>query len=303
LVELPLRYQDTPVGELQTTARRGGQSLSRAERKVLHDLAQQVGIALYAAQMTADVQRSRTRLVAAREEERRRIRRDLHDGLGPTLASLAMRLEQARDTLPAGAAESAALLAGLTAETQETIADVRRLVYQLRPPDLDEYGLVSAIREYLRRMTPKGTSITFVAPETLPSLPAAVEVAAYRIVQEAVINALRHAHAKAIAVTLALEAGAGAPSALSIQIHDNGQGLSDRPAAEITDGVAPSGIGLHSMRERAEELGGSFALESSAEGGTLVAAYLPLAEKEATEKGATEKKTTEKETTEKETTA
>jgi signal transduction histidine kinase len=220
-----LRYQETKIGELRVAARRMDEALSQSDLKVLGDLAWQVGIALYAAQLTADLQRSRTRLVTAREEERRRIRRDLHAGLGPTLANFAMRLEQARESLPPGAAESGALLATLTAEAQSTTRDVRRLVYQLRPPDLDEFGLVSALREYLHRMTPKGTTIALQAPEALPNLPAAVEVAAYRIVQEAVNNVIKHARASVITVTLALSPAVAAPLSLAVEIGDNGVGL------------------------------------------------------------------------------
>ena len=135
-----------------------------------------------------------------------------------------MRLEQALESLPPDAEESAALLTMLTAEAQSTFTDVRRLVYQLRPPDLDEYGLVSALREYLHRMTPKGTTITLHAPETLPNLPAAVEVAAYRIVQKAVNNAIKHARASAINVTLALSPAAATPFSLAVEIGDNGLG-------------------------------------------------------------------------------
>lgn len=267
ITALALRYQETKIGELRVAARRAGEPLSQSDRKVLSDLARQVGIALYAAQLTADLQRSRTRLVTAREEERRRLRRDLHDGLGPTLANFAMRLEQARDTLPAAAVESDTILANLTGEAQQAITDIRRLVYELRPPDLDEYGLISALREYLQRRQPKGTALTLTAPDPLPALPAAVEVAAYRIVQEAVNNAVKHARASAITVTLALPFSAELPLSLCVEICDNGVGLS---------ADHPIGIGLHSMRERAEELGGSCVISSHAEGGTQVVAQLPL---------------------------
>lgn len=266
--QLPLRYQDSKIGELNVSARRAGDSLSPSDLKVLGDLAQQVAITLYAARMTVDLQHSRTRLVTAREEERRRIRRDLHDGLGPTLANFAMRLEQAYDNLPPGAEESAALLAALTVEAQNMIADVRRLVYQLRPPDLDEYGLVSALREYLHRVTPKGTVVTLDAPQGSLTLPAAVEVAAYRIVQEAVNNAVKHARAGAIIVKLALLPSPVQPALLWLEISDNGVGL----AADH-----PVGIGLLSMQERAEELGGVFTIQSNEEGGTRIAAQLPIA--------------------------
>jgi signal transduction histidine kinase len=267
IAHLPLRYQETRIGELRVAARRADEALSQSDFKVLGDLARQVGIALYAAQLTTDLQRSRTRLVTAREEERRRIRRDLHDGLGPTLANMAMRLEQARESLPPDASESDALLAALTEQAQTTITDIRRLVYELRPPDLDEYGLVAALREYLHRMQPRGTTITLAAPDTLPALPAAVEVATYRIVQEAVNNAVKHAKASVIIVTLSMPEKPERLLFLRIEVCDNGVGL---PADH------PVGIGLHSMRERAEELGGHCVIGNSANGGVRVVATLPL---------------------------
>ena len=97
---LPLLYRTRKIGELRVSGRRRHDPLSASDRQVLRDLARQVGIALYAAQLTGDLQRARTRLIAAREEERRRIRRDLHDGLGPTMAAFAMQLERARELLP-----------------------------------------------------------------------------------------------------------------------------------------------------------------------------------------------------------
>jgi signal transduction histidine kinase len=276
---LPLLYHDIKIGELRVAARRSDESLSQSDLTVLQDLARQVGIALYAAQLTDDLQRARIRLVTAREEERRRIRRDLHDGLGPSLANFAMQLEQARENLPAEAVESSTILAHLTLQAQNTITDVRRLVYDLRPPDLDEFGLLSALREYIHRRQTKYTRVRLVEPSALPTLPAAVEVAAYRIVQEALNNALKHAHASEVTIALAIEPtiepAAIEPSVerqpqharrLRVEIADNGTGIP-------VDHTA--GIGLHSMRERAEELGGSCTIASSQEG-THVVAYLPL---------------------------
>jgi signal transduction histidine kinase len=260
---IPLLYQNSQIGELRVSARRSDEQLSRSDLDVLRDLARQVGIALYAAQLTDDLQRARIRLVTAREEERRRIRRDLHDGLGPLLASFAMQLEQAREHLPPDATESAAILSKLTTQAQGTVADVRRLVYDLRPADLDEFGLLSALREYIERNRRKGMTLRIEEPPILPTLPAAVEVAAYRIVQEAVNNALKHAQASEIDISVE----AISQEVLSVAIRDNGAG------------IAPNylvGIGLHSMHERAEELGGSCTIISN-EKGTQVVAFLPIA--------------------------
>lgn len=269
LTRLPLHYRDTQIGELHVATRHGA-SLSAANLAVLHMLARQVGIALYAAQLTDELQRARIRLVTAQEEERRRIRRDLHDGLGPMLASFAMQLETAREKLPDDAAESADRLAHLAEQMQTIIGDIRRLVYALRPPDLDEFGLLSALREYLRRMQTGVVVFDLMAPPTLPPLPAAVEVAVYRIVQEATSNALRHAQPGIVRVTLVVEAQASHTSTetsthnlLHVEIEDNGRGLPTQPT---------NGIGMHSMRERAEELGGTWRIEPVDGGGTRVVA-------------------------------
>jgi signal transduction histidine kinase len=216
----------------------------------------------HAVRLTADLRRSRERLVAAREEERRRLRRDLHDGLGPQLASLTLKLDAARNLLAHDPAAADALLVELKDQTQTAIADIRRLVYDLRPPALDQLGLVPALREHaLTRKALNGLQIAVEASEPWPALPAAVEVAAYRIVLEALTNVERHARARRCVVRLTLD------DALQLEIADDGVGLSPGYQA---------GVGLTSMRERAAELGGSCTIESASDGGTRVLARLPL---------------------------
>jgi signal transduction histidine kinase len=203
--------------------------------------------------------------VSAREEERRRLRRDLHDGLGPQLASLVLKLETARNHM-ADDPQAAALLTDLSARTQEAVADIRRLVYGLRPPALDELGLVMALREGATQYNQQGINglnIMFDAPDRLPPLPAAVEVAVYRIAQEALTNVVRHAEAHTCWVHLRLDESAGL---LCLEIQDDGKGLPMQRQV---------GIGLNSMRERAEELGGRLIITSPLAGGTSVVARLP----------------------------
>ena len=261
-LSLPLVYQSSPVGRLLVGLRAPGESFSAAERRLLDDIARQAGAAVYAAQLTGHLQRSREQLVLAREEERRRLQRDLHDGLGPQLAALGMQLEVAR-SLAVDSPDAAALLAKLAAETQHAIADIRRLVYDLRPPALDQLGLVGALREYVAGPREgSGPHVTVEAPSALPPLPAAVEVAAYRIVQEAVANCRRHAAAATCRVTLAV-----AKSELRVAVEDDGRGL---PPAVIP------GLGLASMRERAAELGGECRIESTPGRGARVSAAFPL---------------------------
>jgi signal transduction histidine kinase len=217
--------------------------------------------------LTGDLQRSREQLVTSREDERRRLRRDLHDGFGPYLASLSLKLDAARNLIEQNPAAADALLLGLKGQVQDAIADIRRLVYGLRPPALDELGLLPALREGASSYGQEGRMRVVVeGPEAMPPLPAAVEVAAYRIVQEAVTNAARHASAEKCVVRFTLEEG------LELEVLDDGVGMPKD---------LRSGVGLASMNERASELGGTFAIESGPQGGTRVHARLPLAGEEA----------------------
>lgn len=262
ILRLPLGYQAETIGELLLAPRGPGESFSPSERHLLDDLARQAGAAAHAVWLTSELQRSRERLVATREEERRRLRRDLHDGLGPQLAALTLKLETARNRL-AHDPVADALLAELAARTQTAVANIRRVVYGLRPPALDELGLVATLREATSQHSAGGLAITVEAPERLPPLPAAAEVAAYRITLEALTNVVRHAAAHSCTIRLALDETAGV---LCLEIADDGRGLA---------AARPAGVGLAAMRERAEELGGYLAIESTPETGTRVRARLP----------------------------
>ena len=180
--------------------------LSAAEQRLVRDLARQLGGALHARLLREDLQRARERLVLAREEERRRLRRDLHDGIGPALAGLTLKTETARALLPPGTDGAARQLQRLSEEIRHTVVDVRRLVEGLRPPALDELGLAGACAQAVERLTAGADLAASVhASDDLPALPAAVEVAAYRIVVEAVTNTVRHARARHCQVSLALD--------------------------------------------------------------------------------------------------
>jgi signal transduction histidine kinase len=260
----PLLYQGEVIGQLQVAPRAAGETFTPHERRLLAAIAQQAGAAAHAVRLTADLRQSRQRIVIAREEERRRLRRDLHDGLGPQLATLTVQIDAARNALAYGGPgrhESAdGLLEAMRAGTQAAIAEVRRVVHDLRPPSLDQLGLVESLRHYANTNQHNGLVLTIESPAVLPPLPAAVEVAAYRIAVEALTNVSRHAQATVGTVRLAL-----AGAALRLEISDNGRGFS----AET-----PPGVGLASMRERAAELGGTFTVQSGS--GTVVAATLPL---------------------------
>jgi signal transduction histidine kinase len=268
-MRVPLISQQETVGELLLSPRQRGESLTPTDQRFLHELAPQIGVAVHAVRLTADLkqstvdlQQARERLVTAREEERRRLRRDLHDGLGPQLSSQTLTLAAARKLLRQDPDAAEQLLADATAHAQQAIVDIRRLVYALRPPALDDLGLLAALQEQLNQYRASGVSFTLDAPEQLPQLPAAVEVACYRIVQEALTNVIRHSHAHACTIRLKVE------KQLVLEIGDDGQGFPPAPH---------NGVGLTSMRERAEELGGTCTITTQPEAGTCVLARLPLA--------------------------
>jgi signal transduction histidine kinase len=267
---LPLSYQAAPIGAFLLAPRAPGEAFSPAEHQLLEELARQVGLAAHAVTLTDDLrlanahlQMTRQQLVAAREEERRRLRRDLHDGLGPTLGHLMFQLDAAHRLAPVDPTAAQALIVQLKAHTQAAVADIRRLVYALRPPALDDLGLVSALAEQAAQYsqtTP--VQVQLDAPLTLPSLPAAIEVATYRIALEALTNVVRHAHATKCCVRLTLSED------VQVEILDNGRGMPDDFRA---------GVGITAMRERAEELGGACVIARDKEwGGVRVIATLPV---------------------------
>ncbi|MDP8939578.1 MAG: GAF domain-containing sensor histidine kinase [Actinomycetota bacterium] len=265
-LRLPLLYQHETVGQLLLTPRAGEDSFSVADRRLLDDLARQAGIAVHAARLTADLQGARERLVSAREEERRRLRRDLHDGLGPQLSSQTLTIDAVRALMRRDPDAAEDLLVDLKTQAQDAISDIRRLVYALRPPALDDLGLIGALRETAAQYGQNGLNVSVEASEDLSPLPAAVEVAAYRIAQEAITNVIRHAGARTCVVSLVIN---GDARALRFEGRDDGRGLARSSGA---------GVGFSSMRERAAEVGGSVVIEPALGGGTRVRAALPLPE-------------------------
>ena len=269
----PLSYQGVTVGLLVAEPRGGEQAFDPRDRAVLGDIARQAGAAVHAEGLTADLLDSRQRLVSAREEERRRLRRDLHDGLGPLLTSVGLNIDAARTHAERGPGrpgeenQNLGLLLGRAKDgTAQAIADLRGIVYGLRPSSLDDLGLASAIAAHIRRLA-AGTSVQITLDAgQLSDLPAAVEVAAFRIAVEAVNNAVRHARAHTCQVRLEIDT----PSRLLVEIRDDGTG----------HGPWRAGVGMLAMRERAAELGGILTA-GPGPGGGMVRAYFPLPAQEA----------------------
>ncbi|WP_433065354.1 sensor histidine kinase [Dactylosporangium sp. CS-033363] len=254
VVRVPMVHRGAGVGVLEVAA-----PLDREALDLLGDLARYAAILVRAEQLNDDLRDSRARIVAGREEERRRLRRDLHDGVGPALAAVVLKLD-ATQSRP-DAQQRNALIAETRDEVRAAIAEVRRLVDDLRPPAIDEVGLLDALRQRAASLSgPVAFEVT--GPGDVPALPAAVEVAAYRIASEAMTNVVRHAAAARCRVRIDVTGGA-----LHLSVEDNGRG----------PGAAAPGVGWTSMRERAAELGGTCTVAPRPEGGTLVRAELPLA--------------------------
>lgn len=265
-VRVPLMFGASQVGELAVASRGPAESFTKADMSVIDELARHAGVAAYAVRVAADLQAARERLVGARAEERRRLRRDLHDGFGSRLASQPLTLDAARALIRSDPARAEGLLIDMREQSQQSVAALREIINNLRPPMLDDRGLLAALQGEVSCYTATGLAVTLKAPTTLPPLPAAVEVALLRIATEAVTNAARHSHAGNCRVTLDV-----APSLLEVclQVVDDGVGMSSsKPAA---------GVGLLSMRERAAELGGHCDIAERVGGGTQVSVRLPLA--------------------------
>jgi len=259
---VPLVHQGELVGRLLMAPRVGEGGLSEADMHLLGAFASHVAAHVKNMELDDELRLSRERLISAREEERRQLRRELHDDIGPSLAGSLLQLQAARAALTKDPKRAAELIGDLETETRETITEIRRIARDLRPPALDDLGLLDALRAQVAHFAvDPQLQIEIQAPDDLPELPAAVEVAAYRIVLEALSNIARHADARHCWIGIAVG------DQLVVTVADNGVG--------VTRGRT-RGVGLRSMKERATELGGSFAVSRRHEGGTLVTAKLPL---------------------------
>ncbi|MGW6278454.1 histidine kinase [Kribbella sp. NPDC055071] len=258
---IAMTYRGERVGELVVGARAGERRLSNADLEALKLLATPLAIAVHATRLSDDLKVSRQRLVTATEEERRRLHRELHDSLGPALTGAAFKVQAVSHFIDTDSVTASRLNEELGDQIRDAIDDVRRLVYGLRPPALDEVGLVGAIRRAATQFSTLKIEIDISGP--MPTLPAAVEVAAYRIVTESLTNAVRHSTGRRASVRLKATA-----ADLHLTITDSG--TTDKPNREWQ-----AGVGLRSMRERAEELGGTLDARPSISGGQVLAT-LPL---------------------------
>jgi signal transduction histidine kinase len=270
IVCLPLIRRDELIGVVYADNRTRFNLFSPEHIALLARFADQAAIAIDHAQLFERVQASRQEIVQAREEEYKRIGNDLHDGLGLRMATLRLRLAMARRTAEMlGVSALDAPLAEMKIDVEAAIEDIHHIARGLRPRELTELGIHDALSALMHEVARPDLTIAFRAPPDLPPLPAAIEVAIYRVASEALANVVRHSEARQC--TLELRA---LPSQwLCMTIADDGRGLP--PEAPGTS-EPREGLGLQSMRRRAEELGGSLELESMPNQGTKVTLYLPL---------------------------
>ena len=258
--ELPITHGGAVIGRILMEPGRRPLVSSRDQR-LLGDLVRLAAASLHEAELSRELQAGRERLVLAREEERSRLRRELHDGLGPLLGGVKLRLETARNLAAREPARSLELLDAAIAEQADVIDEIRRIVHDLRPPALDDLGLVRALEQLAARLTGAGMTAE-VSGEAPATLTPAVEVAAYRIASEALANARKHSGARRVRVRIDHD-----ERVLHLAVRDDGTGI---PADAVP------GVGLRSLRERAAELGGTLEVRADA-GGTVIRAALPLA--------------------------
>lgn len=262
VLSLPLVYQQETIGQLLVSPRPGEARLGRQDLDVLDGLGRQAGVAAHGVRVAAELRRARERLVVAREEERRRLLRDLHDELGPRLASHTLLVDAARTALTRDPERADALLADLAQDTRRSLEEVRRIARGLRPPALDELGLPGALRDAAEQCASSRLAVE-VDITDVDSTPTSVETAAYHVAREALANVLRHADARWCAVRLHRDER----GALVLKVEDDGKG--------VVAGT-PVGVGFESMRERPAEVGGQCVIEGRPGGGTRVTATFPL---------------------------
>ena len=270
VLAVPLLIGENLVGILTLGEKGSGDLYTQEDIGLLTTLAQSAALALENARLheerMAMLRQQLARVTTAQEEERRRIARELHDGVGPTLAGVNIRLRTARKLLERDHHPAAEEVDELAEQIQESIQDLRRLIYDLRPAALDELGLVPALRGYVARYREEqGLEVALALPAGGGRLPAALETALFRIVQEALNNVARHAQARRVEVELAWD-----ERVVTLRVVDDGRGFDPRAAQTGTH------VGLWSMRERVKQLGGQFEVESAPGAGTKVKAVIPL---------------------------
>jgi signal transduction histidine kinase len=264
VLRLPLRHGGEDLGVLEVGAATGQRAPTARDLRIVTTLAPQLAAVVRSSRLTRDLAVARIRVTRATLAERDRLRRDLHDGLGPSLSGIALGLEAAStayDTDPGSIPE---LLRRTRVEADAAVREIRRVLDGLRPSALDLHGLDGAVRDAASSLgmgLPGGPHLD-VHTDLPPLLPPSIEEAAFRIAAESLTNVVRHSRADHCTVMMHRVNGD-----LRVQISDDGSGLCDGPRL---------GHGLDSMRRRAADVGGSLSIDPGDPTGTVVTAVLPL---------------------------
>jgi signal transduction histidine kinase len=259
-VRVPLRFGGAELGVLAVAPRRGEHRLGKADERLLDAVAPLIAAVVHAERLAADLRAERARVVTATDAERRRLRQELHDGLGPSLTGVGLGLEAVETRTPGADPHTAELLGRLRSEVSAALHEIRRIIDDLRPAVFDELDLVTALRRRSEQITMSGAlRVDFAAPAVPPRLAPECETAIYRIADEALTNVVRHAAASRCDVLLHVD------GTVRLVVTDDGIGMIER-----VNGPGPGGVGLTSMRQRAERLGGTLTVERRSPGTAIV---------------------------------
>ncbi|HET7388769.1 MAG TPA: sensor histidine kinase [Nocardioidaceae bacterium] len=260
LHEVTMRHGGREVGTLAVAWRTPVDALSAVDLRLVDALAGPVAVAVAAADLAREVTQSRARVLAVREGERTRLRADLHDGLGPSLSGVALGLEAARTSVGGDTERLTEILDVLHREVESLVTEVRGIIEDLGPGEVD---LLAALRSRATVVSASGgIAVDVTDVGDLAALPGQVAVVAHRIAAEALTNAVRHSGAARVVVSVVADL-----DRLTLDVADDGCGAV---------AARPGGVGLTSMRERAESVGGTLTVTASTGQGTRVRAVLPL---------------------------
>lgn len=266
-IAMPLRVGDRQIGVLEVLSRSAGERFSRTDERLLAEVAPALAAGAAAIVAAEELRLARSAMALTREAERRRVREQLHDDVGPSLAAAGLQVRTARMRLDradtAGAREA---MDAVAATVHNAAIDLRAAVDALGPRALDELGMAQALIDLCRSVTSETLDVD-VDIDPLHALPAAVEATIYRIAAESLANVVRHSGARRVRVRLRCE-----QDELILVIADDGT---------TTSLERPGGLGIASMRARAEDLGGTFRV--STDSGTIVTASVPLPSTAATD--------------------
>jgi signal transduction histidine kinase len=261
---IPLHYQQDTIGQLLLASRSPGESFSSADRKLLDDLARQIGVAAHAVRLSADLQRSRERLVLAQEEERRRLARELHDSVSQALYGISLGVHTAQMQLDRDPKQLAETLDYVLELSEAALIEMRALIFELRPESLESEGLVTALNKQALAMQARQNIVVQTDLGEEPDIPLEVKQDLYRIAQEALHNTVKHAHASHVELRMDQVS-----RMVTVEVCDNGKGFD-------TSASFPGHLGLHSMQERVKSLGGELSIESAPGQGTCIRAQVPV---------------------------